>query len=491
MAVTKIGHQNSKKHLKSAIDYICRPDKTGGGRYVGYQNCNCPYEDFILTKEIMAQMRHRKDVMDGRQGYHIVISFSDADQDKVTSDMAMKIIAEFAQKYIPEYEAVFSVHEDTRHKHCHLIWNSVNAVTGKKYHYQDGDWAKYIQPIVNDLTAEYGLDTINVEDWATTEDLDYATWQKQQNGEPVWGDYVRHDIDQAIMKVRQDGGDYDMFIHLLQQKGYKIPRNGKVLTLVHPGREKGVRTYKLGAGYQVDDIKDRIAGKEITEFPDIVAKEKKVSPLAYPAAVSKPVKAACKCKTHVEDYEKLQVYTAVRYRYGIRLYKARRAYYPCIAAERPAYGILNIRKISWQNRKYSIELNRIAGDYAWMIRNDVRSLEKAQKLHKQILAQKRKLYARKKKLTEKKNQLLEERELLITQLAASTVSEQDQIISRIKEIDINVMNIDMSDVPGIRKEIAELREEEKRAERISNEIQAAAADKNRMEEKKINGRITR
>ena len=33
----------------------------------------------------------------------------------------------------------------------------MSFVDGKKYRYEKGDWAKYIQPITNKLCQEYGL----------------------------------------------------------------------------------------------------------------------------------------------------------------------------------------------------------------------------------------------------------------------------------------------------------------------------------------------
>lgn len=44
------------------------------------------------------------------------------------------------------YEAVFVVHDNTAHVHSHIVFNSVSFVDGKKYRYEKGDWAKYIQP---------------------------------------------------------------------------------------------------------------------------------------------------------------------------------------------------------------------------------------------------------------------------------------------------------------------------------------------------------
>ena len=39
----------------------------------------------------------------------------------------------------------------TDHVHSHIVFNSVSFVDGKKYRYEKGDWAKYIQPITNKL----------------------------------------------------------------------------------------------------------------------------------------------------------------------------------------------------------------------------------------------------------------------------------------------------------------------------------------------------
>lgn len=56
------------------------------------------------------------------------------------------------------------VHDNTAHVHSHIVFNSVSFVDGKKYRYEKGDWAKYIQPITNKLCQEYGLSIIDVDD---------------------------------------------------------------------------------------------------------------------------------------------------------------------------------------------------------------------------------------------------------------------------------------------------------------------------------------
>lgn len=59
---------------------------------------------------------------------------------------------------------VYVVHDNTAHVHSHIVFNSVSFVDGKKYRYEKGDWAKYIQPITNKLCQEYGLSIIDVDD---------------------------------------------------------------------------------------------------------------------------------------------------------------------------------------------------------------------------------------------------------------------------------------------------------------------------------------
>lgn len=55
------------------------------------------------------------------------------------------------------------VNRNVEHVHSHILFNSVSWRTGKKYRYEKGDWAKEIQPIVNELCKEYGLSIQDIE----------------------------------------------------------------------------------------------------------------------------------------------------------------------------------------------------------------------------------------------------------------------------------------------------------------------------------------
>lgn len=96
------------------------------------------------------------DKFDGRQAYHYVISFNP--EENVSAQLCYYIISDFVEEYLNnEHDVVFAVHTDKEHMHGHIIFNSVNAVTGKKYRYEEGDWERYIQPITDRIAEKYGL----------------------------------------------------------------------------------------------------------------------------------------------------------------------------------------------------------------------------------------------------------------------------------------------------------------------------------------------
>lgn len=97
----------------------------------------------------------------GRQGYHFIISLKPGEG---TREQMYEITRQFAEEFLGgEYEGVFSVHTDKDHLHGHLVFNSVNMVTGRKYSYKKGDWKNVIQPITNRLCEEYGLSIVAAE----------------------------------------------------------------------------------------------------------------------------------------------------------------------------------------------------------------------------------------------------------------------------------------------------------------------------------------
>jgi len=157
MAITKLAHLKESKtgpvhrHLKHALAYILNPEKTGGGLWTGGSVPADPSE----ALRVMLDTKNEFGKTSGRQGYHFVISFSPGECDEKTAYLLGR---EFCERcFGSEYQYVFAVHNDQAHMHCHIVFNSVSCIDGRKYRYEAGDWEKYIQPITDDLCRKYGL----------------------------------------------------------------------------------------------------------------------------------------------------------------------------------------------------------------------------------------------------------------------------------------------------------------------------------------------
>ena len=260
MAITKIltindsGVKFSGKHLKQAIEYIIDNVKTQDGRFVTGINCQ-PEKAF----EQMKATKIKFGKADKRQGYHLIISFEEGE---VTPDTAFEIIGKFVQEYLGEgYEAIYAVHDNTAHVHGHIIFNSVNYVTGRKFRYEKGDWAKSIQPITNRLCTEYGLSTIDIEQHGRKRNERYKDWNEFRDGKLIWRDMIKRDLDACIIQ----SDSFEEFLDLLVEKGYDIKHN-KYLAVKPQGMQRFCRCKSLGEQYTEERIRKRIAEEDMLSY---------------------------------------------------------------------------------------------------------------------------------------------------------------------------------------------------------------------------------
>lgn len=179
MAITKIqclneAHTgNPAAHLKNALSYIQNPEKTEENVLVGSINClpDTAFEQIMDTKVTFGKT-------DKRQGYHIIISFAPGE---ATEEQAMDIVARFAQEYLKDkYEAVYAVHNDKKHMHGHIVFNSVSFETGMKHECKKGEWKHRMQPITNRLCKEYGLSIVPAEYVKEPKNLSRKEWECEQ-----------------------------------------------------------------------------------------------------------------------------------------------------------------------------------------------------------------------------------------------------------------------------------------------------------------------
>ena len=260
LAISKIlymkdcgGHFHGK-HLKQALDYVMNPEKTQNGRLIGGMNC----QPSTAFKQMMDTKREFNKV-DKRQGYHLILSFKEGE---VTPDVAYEITQKFVAEYLGQlYESVYCIHDNTDHVHAHIIYNSVSFVDGRKYRYEKGDWAKYIQPITNRLCSEYGLSTIDIGGSQDEEHDYYKEHNDYRDGKFVWSKMIIRDLDSCILQA----GDFEDFLELLKDKGYEI-KQGKHLAIMPPGMGRYRRCKTLGEDYTEESIRRRIEEEDLSFY---------------------------------------------------------------------------------------------------------------------------------------------------------------------------------------------------------------------------------
>ncbi len=309
MKAAKKGKPSS--HLKNAIEYILNPKKVLGGgtpeAYAGTVNCTLSgvYKEMMNTKKHYGKL-------DGRQGYHFVISFKPGE---ATHEQCFNISKEFIKKYFrDEYEVVYALHKDTDHIHTHIIFNSVNCSTGLKYHYKNGDWGRFIQPIVDSLCMSEGVPTLEyhideyVNDDGTIKD---QTYSERYN----WTEEIKKDIDYAI-KI---SSDWESFVENMKEQGYTF-NYGKYVSLRKPGMQRARRLKEntVGEAYTPEAIIERIHIRRMggIEPVGIIKRETKNIRNTY-------------VKRHkfipykeMDFYERVQVRHMMRIRRAIPQYKA-------------------------------------------------------------------------------------------------------------------------------------------------------------------------
>ena len=243
MAIIKILYRNGG--LRQAIDYITNPSKTDEQLLTDYVRCDPGYaaQQMMDTKRALGKT-------DGRQCYHIIQSFK---PDEITQELAHEIAKQFAAEHLSGYEAVIATHVDKAHIHSHIVFNSVNAVTGKMYHSTRENYYQQIRRISDRLCRENGLSIILQGE--NTKSISYIEWFRQSKGQPTFRSMLEADLRDAIA----DANDLGHFFLLMEHKGYEI-HHGNRLGFRLRGQERYMYPERKNAAYSEENIERAIAG---------------------------------------------------------------------------------------------------------------------------------------------------------------------------------------------------------------------------------------
>ena len=243
MAVTKILARHARLDL--AINYAVNPDKTDEEVLTAYLNCDKGHacHQMFATKEA-------KNNRDGVQYYHIIQSFKPGE---ITPALALEIAQAFAKEHLADYEVVIGVHVDKEHIHAHMIFNSVNQVTGRKYHSNAKSYYQQIRTISDKLCRAHGLSVIM--EGKPSKAVSYIEWLRQSKGQPTFRSMLEADLRDAIA----DANDLGHFFLLMEHKGYEI-HHGNRLGFRLRGQERFMYPERKNAAFSEENIERTIAG---------------------------------------------------------------------------------------------------------------------------------------------------------------------------------------------------------------------------------------
>jgi len=214
MAITKILARNS--HLDTAVNYAVNGDKTNDSVLTAYLNC-----DPGIAAQQMMETKREIGKMGGRQCYHIIQSFQPGE---ITPELALKIATEFAQECLPGYETVIGTHVDRHHIHSHIVFNSVNTITGEKYHIRTADYYRQIRAVSDRLCLEHGLSVVIQGEKGAGRSVSYIEWLRESRGQPTFRSMLEADLKTAI----EDANDLGHFYMLMEHMGWEIKHGNRL-----------------------------------------------------------------------------------------------------------------------------------------------------------------------------------------------------------------------------------------------------------------------
>lgn len=214
--------------LTEALAYITNPAKIYEVSRINCSGSNSnTLEQFRLLRLAFNQNK-------GIIAHHFIQSFSP--NDNITPETVHRFGVEYVKRCFPNYQVVVSTHIDKEHLHNHIIVNSCNMITGKKF-YDNKESMKNNRDISDKLCRKYGVSVISTQ--SEFKPIDQTTMQlalKQKS----WKIQLLSDLDDAKEKCRSKSE----FISFFKSRNYEI-RYEKHITIRKIGEKKAIRVDTL------------------------------------------------------------------------------------------------------------------------------------------------------------------------------------------------------------------------------------------------------
>lgn len=247
MATTKLGNTKSASR---AINYAEK-------RAVEKNGLNC---DVDYAKSAFKQTRALYGKENGVQAHTIIQSFKPGE---VTPAQCNQLGLELAERVAPNHQVAVYTHTDKDHIHNHIVINSINLETGKKY--QSNKQQRELVKLQNDeICRKNGLSVPERD----TAKLRYTQAESAllDKGKTSWKDELRENIEHA----KAHTSNFKDFSEHLEQKGISFKVRGKNVSYKPENVNKWVRGKTLGKDYDKGALEYEFESKEREREHDTV-----------------------------------------------------------------------------------------------------------------------------------------------------------------------------------------------------------------------------
>lgn len=298
MVVTKVLQIKTSRNLKRAIDYITRDNATlkldtehlegdenysfeivngqvmkrlvSGHDLTDVSDPQTIYEDFVLLKQSVDVLYNNDELSDLKNdkrvlAHHIIQSFSP--EDGLTPEEVNEIGRKTALELTGgDYQFVVATHMDKGHLHNHIIFNTTNEVTLKKFRWQKNT-ARNLFQISNKYAELYGAKVL--EPRLRNSHTEYLAWRRKNN--------YRFEIKERLNFLLKHSLDMNDFLQKAKALNLQIDTSGKYVKymLLDQPQERFVRDRTLSkkGKFSLEKIKEQIATNEVVYDLNVI-KEK-------------------------------------------------------------------------------------------------------------------------------------------------------------------------------------------------------------------------
>ncbi len=259
--VESVPEAMAKLHtIDGVVEYAVDDLKTEARAYVSCINCESEEtaaDEFMEVKEFWGKT-------DGRLCFHGYQSFKAGE---VNAEMAHNIGVELATLlWGDRFQVVVATHCNTGHYHNHFVLNSVSITDGYHFVNSPADY-QAMRELSDELCRKYQLSVV---DNPEGRKKNYGEYLAEKAGKTPVHKSIRDDIDRAIAASLT----MDEFYAFLEEIGYefKFYREDGTTLLKYPGLRphgaaKFARFHRLGSGYQLEDITQRILENSRRRLP--------------------------------------------------------------------------------------------------------------------------------------------------------------------------------------------------------------------------------